>query len=1213
MTACAPGRLGVCLGLAAAMVIALAAPSTAAGQACPSADTSYTGNCGPTFTVPSWGDAGGWTDPSKYSTIQLGDVNGDGRDELIGRNDVGLEIFRFDTTLGQWRPQVDANGLPQVLEDFASPAPPQESTPCSWRNPWYYTTIKTGDVDGQPGEEIVARFCDGMRVFKYSAPAGGQSIDGGAWKRISTAGPYSDADDYGSPSLYPTIHLAQLRSGDPAILFARERSKPGDPSLAFYAFDPACLGAPSCWDERSDAISGFSDQECGQPACYLDLETADASPWSEDQLADIVGRNKFGLSAFSGDPFVGWTRVGGSAGVAGSFADVASSDCPFSSSGASGPGSSDCLGSSPSYYETLRGANVDGVQGDELIARASDGLRVRSLGPEAGFSPGATLTALAGAASTIQPGRWGSIRTGDIDEDGRQEVLALDGTGLQAWSYDWNDRVWNRLQPSTPLALAADPWLSRPEYYSTLQTGDVDGDGRDDVLARGPFGIRTWFYDRRGTGGWERYLPEGYPAFATDGEQAAFSALTTLALTNRAIPDGATSVRDAWTSLYPPDPGYLTSLQSSLASIANCTGQAPGDPPSYQACTPPAGSSGFTAADWTAVVNQMLSESYAAGQVVALFAQLQRMRESLFIADRGDLPDLNEDLGLPGAAGSTAQFSGMRLWDLTFGIAGALASTGSSAAAAAPLSVASSLVSALPSSSPTAVSSFSATYAGLQDNFTQMANEIDNGMLVQSQQIREDAGLLGLVSQLRSGGTWALDANGIESAATQGFAIWAYETLMPTLYDRYQVTNCYDYFDGSQSLCEGVPAGPGVVGGGVNFTTIGPRYVRPPAGPPCTGGDPTDDPFDCKYVTPPSDLMDAIWGPITPDCTYQPGNPQTEWWTYGCSAGVDANTSIGSNSWGFTSLSGNFAPTPPRGSSATAAGRARPGPVIALSRPRQGRQRARRGHAYLRRDTTISRRVRLAGATVTLKRLLFERGGEGELMRARGSQAPRQLRLRRTAPRRFTAAKKGRPRVRLVLRRVGRGTRVNLTLRVSAAALRAPRVCHALPAATALDTPPFELESRLRISDGRTRRLIRLTHPLRCARDARGNISRLVGVRPRRHPARGGLAVTLRGPRRVRPGGTARYIARVHNRRRRGRGLRSSLWDVVLHVRRGRTIRVAKVRPGQSRSLMLSRRVPGSARHRFCVDAAATAAGARAAHAKACAVVRAARPPGVTG
>ena len=116
-------------------------------------------------------------------------------------------------------------------------------------------------------------------------------------------------------------------------------------------------------------------------------------------------------------------------------------DCPFSAGGATGAGSGDCVGSSPSYYETLQAADVDGVRGDELLARASDGLRVKKWVP--GSSGGSwnlltTLTALAGAASSVPDGMWGSIRTGDVDGIGKQEVLFLvpDGKGLQAWSYD---------------------------------------------------------------------------------------------------------------------------------------------------------------------------------------------------------------------------------------------------------------------------------------------------------------------------------------------------------------------------------------------------------------------------------------------------------------------------------------------------------------------------------------------------------------------------------------------------------------------------------------------------------------------------------------------------------------------------------------------------------------------------------------------------------
>ena len=159
-----------------------------------------------------------------------------------------------------------------------------------------------------------------------------------------------------------------------------------------------------------------------------------------------------------------------------------------------------------------------------------------------------TLTDLARRGASVWPALWGTIRTGDIDGNAREEVLALDGSGLQAWSYEPASKAWHQLQPSTPLALTGD-WLTKPEYYSTIQAGDVDGDGRDDVVARGPFGIRTWFYDRRGTGGWERYLPDGYPDFpgtATTGRKGAFTALNTLALAKRAITSGST-MRDVWT------------------------------------------------------------------------------------------------------------------------------------------------------------------------------------------------------------------------------------------------------------------------------------------------------------------------------------------------------------------------------------------------------------------------------------------------------------------------------------------------------------------------------------------------------------------------------------------------------------------------------------------------------------------------------------------
>jgi hypothetical protein len=114
-------------------------------------------------------------------------------------------------------------------------------------------------------------------------------------------------------------------------------------------------------------------------------------------------------------------------------------------------------------------------------------------------------------------------------------------------------------------------------------------------------------------------------------------------------------------------------------------------------------------------------------------------------------------------------------------------------------------------------------------------------------------------------------------------------------------------------------------------------------------------------------------------------------------------------------------------------------------------------------------------------------------------------------------------------------------------------------------------------------------------------------VRPRHFPVRAGLAVTLRGPAHVRAGATARYVARVRNRRRPGGGLRASLWHVRLDARRG--ARIARLRPGRTHAITIVRRVPRSAVRRFCVVVGASAPGARPARARACSAVHTPRPP----
>ena len=382
----------------------------------------------------------------------------------------------------------------------------------------------------------------------------------------------------------------------------------------------------------------------------------------------------------------------------------------------------------------------------------------------------------------------------------------------------------------------------------------------------------------------------------------------------------------------------------------------------------------------------------------------------------------------------------------------------------AALWVASEFASMMPSASATATTdTFQTTYAGLQAKFAAMVGEVDEALASQSQDVRQDAGLLQLVADLRSRGTWEMDTIGMASAANQAFAIWVYQALMPTVYDRYTVSDCYP---NSIYQCTGPAAGPGVVlrNDLDGFITIGPRYDYW-GNVPCKVA---DSPV-CNYTTASSDVMSHVWGQVSDGCTYVPGSARIAW-KFTCSAGVDTRSSLSANSWGFNSHCGNFPVNDPHYGCVFAAPLGSQQP-IALGKSRIGRRGAVPARADVPARTTIPRRARLAGATVRLDRLLFEPMGRGELARPHRGRPGRALKLRRRAGGGFVAQAANRRGARVLLRRAGRRGRVAITLQLRGSQLRAPHACHALPAAISLQRPRVELRSRLRISAGKTRRL----------------------------------------------------------------------------------------------------------------------------------------------
>lgn len=151
----------------------------------------------------------------------------------------------------------------------------------------------------------------------------------------------------------------------------------------------------------------------------------------------------------------------------------------------------------PERYGTIRLGDIDGDGDDDVCGRAADGLRCwPSLGDGFG-EPTEPIAALSDDAGFDVPARWSTIRLGDVDGDGRADVCARSAEALSCW------RSTAAGFDPTPIAGPAwsdDAGWSGHPYYSTIRLVDVDGDGRADVCGRADTGLQCHLSTGEGFG-----------------------------------------------------------------------------------------------------------------------------------------------------------------------------------------------------------------------------------------------------------------------------------------------------------------------------------------------------------------------------------------------------------------------------------------------------------------------------------------------------------------------------------------------------------------------------------------------------------------------------------------------------------------------------------------------------------------------------------------
>ncbi len=152
-----------------------------------------------------------------------------------------------------------------------------------------------------------------------------------------------------------------------------------------------------------------------------------------------------------------------------------------------GPELSDANGWDGPNASTIRLADVDGDGLADLCARGSDGFACyRSTGD--GFEPLGVLAALSDAAGFADVNYFATVRMGDVDGDGRADVCARGASGVSCWLSDGKGFSEQIPGPAWSDASGFGAWQS----WATIRIADVDGDGRADLCAREDAGFTCY-------------------------------------------------------------------------------------------------------------------------------------------------------------------------------------------------------------------------------------------------------------------------------------------------------------------------------------------------------------------------------------------------------------------------------------------------------------------------------------------------------------------------------------------------------------------------------------------------------------------------------------------------------------------------------------------------------------------------------------------------
>jgi hypothetical protein len=359
------------------------------------------------------------------------------------------------------------------------------------------------DLDGDGLPDLCARAAAGLRCYPARPGAG--------WGSYVQTAILANADGWEAEPRYASIRFGDVSGDGRADVCARD------------ADGTVCW--PSLGAGADGTLAGFGTAFRG-PAL------TDAEGWSAPQygstlrMGDVDGDGRFDLCARSSTGIRCWRSTG------------TGFDAGFD-----GPALGDASGwDDPSVYGTLRMGDVTGDRKDDLCGRTSDGVLCWPSNGS-GFNAPLAGPAWTDAAGWNATNAWGTIQLVDLDHDGRSDlcgrnslgmachlstgtgfgeaILQPDVTDARGWGDDDNAHTFrfgdldgdgdldlcgraNAREVCWPFegdrfgtmydgpALSDTAGWNVRGTFDTLTLADVDGDGRADLLGRGPDGVGIW-------------------------------------------------------------------------------------------------------------------------------------------------------------------------------------------------------------------------------------------------------------------------------------------------------------------------------------------------------------------------------------------------------------------------------------------------------------------------------------------------------------------------------------------------------------------------------------------------------------------------------------------------------------------------------------------------------------------------------------------------